>query len=137
MKVTLKSTEKYEIIFQSAELKKEAYKRIFENACYNILRNMNEDIKDLSSNSISLTLGICTITDLTGKTPKYEINRPAYKIETLRNPDIIDNMKYMDLMIEFIKRLRDEFKNTYDEIVLVVYTENGLFCKYFERNENE
>jgi len=135
--VTLKSTEKYEIIFQSTELKKEAYKRLFENACYNILRNMNEDIKDLSSNSISLTLGICTITDLTGRTPKYEINRPAYKIETLRNPEIIGSVKYMDLMMEFVKRLINEFKNTYDEVVLIAYTENGPFCKYFEKEEDK
>ena len=137
--ITLKSTEKYEIIFQSKELCNVNFKYKFEIACYEILQNIIKEATyekiDIEAGIISLSLGLCQITDLTGRTPEYEINRPAYKIETLRNPEIISSAEYMDLMFKFVKYLQEYFEKFYDEIVVIIYTENGPFCKYFCKNK--
>lgn len=133
--ITLKLTEKYEIIFQSKELCNVNFKYKFEIACYEILQKIIKEYRDkkidIEAGIISLSLGLCQITDLTGRTPEYEINRPAYKIETLRNPEIISSTNYMELMFKFVKYLQEYFEKFYDDIVLIIYTENGTFCKYF------
>lgn len=134
-RITLESTEKYEIIFQSKYLADTSFKRRFEFYCYDILETIIAEEKDknidIDPNILSLSFGLCRITDLSGRNSTYEINRPAYKIETLRNPEIVSCTKYMDLMFKFVKYLQKCFEKSYDEIVMIVYTENGPFCKYF------